>query len=60
MRTVSSILSLACFLIAFCSPALAETKTIVSEATYSMGDGEAPPFAEAMVMDTTSDAGPRY
>ena len=28
----------------------AETKTIVSEATYSMGDGETPFFAEAMVL----------
>lgn len=28
----------------------AETKTIVSEATYSMGDGETPSFAEAMVL----------
>ena len=28
----------------------AETKTIVSEATYSMGDGETPIFAEAMVL----------
>ncbi|MCX5723537.1 MAG: hypothetical protein NTX84_03260 [Nitrospirae bacterium] len=50
MRTISTILSLACFLISFCSPALAETKTIVSEATYSMGDGETPSFAEAMVL----------
>lgn len=33
-------------------PALvqAETKTIESEATYSMGDGETPSFAEAMVL----------
>lgn len=50
MRTISTILSLACFLISFCSPALAETKTIVSEATYSMGDGETPSFAEAMAL----------
>lgn len=28
----------------------AETKTIMSEATYSMGDGETPIFAEAMVL----------
>jgi hypothetical protein len=28
----------------------AETKTIISEATYSMGDGETPSFAEAMVL----------
>jgi hypothetical protein len=28
----------------------AETKTIVSEATYSMGDGETPSFAEAIVL----------
>jgi hypothetical protein len=28
----------------------AETKTIISEATYTMGDGETPSFAEAMVL----------
>lgn len=32
------------------SPAFAETKTIVSDATYIMGDGESPSFAEAMVL----------
>ena len=33
------------------SPAVqAETKTILSEAIYSMGDGETPSFAEAMVL----------
>ncbi len=50
MRTVSGIFSLACFLIALCSPALAETKTIVSEATYLMGDGETPVLAESRVL----------
>lgn len=29
---------------------LAETKTIISEATYLMGDGETPAFAESMVL----------
>ena len=28
----------------------AETKTIISEATYSMGDGETPSFAETIVL----------
>jgi hypothetical protein len=37
-------------LVIFASPAFAETKTIISEATYSMGDGETPSFAEAMVL----------
>ena len=44
---------LACLLtllVLFASPAFAETKTIVSEATYTMGDGETPTFAEAMVL----------
>ena len=30
--------------------AQAETRTIISEATYTMGDGETPSFAEAMVL----------
>ncbi|MDP1769711.1 MAG: hypothetical protein Q8L74_13050 [Nitrospirota bacterium] len=34
----------------FVSPAYADTKTIISEAIYSMGDGETPSFAEAMVL----------
>jgi hypothetical protein len=34
----------------FVSPAYADTKAIVSEATYIMGDGETPSFAEAMVL----------
>ena len=29
---------------------LAETRTIIAEATYTMGDGETPSFAEAMVL----------
>ncbi|MEQ1843960.1 MAG: TonB family protein [Nitrospira sp.] len=32
------------------SPAYAENKTIISDATYSMGDGETPLSAEAMVL----------
>lgn len=33
------------------------TKTIVSEATYSMGDGETPSFAEAMVLQKAKQRG---
>ena len=43
----------ACLLILlalFVSPAYADTKTIISEAIYSMGDGETPSSAEAMVL----------
>lgn len=37
-------------LILLASPAFADTKTIVSEATYIMGDGESPFFAESMAI----------
>jgi hypothetical protein len=37
-------------LVIFTSPAFAETQTIIFEATDSMGDGETPSFAEAMVL----------
>ena len=45
--------SLTCLLL--CSlvatlPARAETKVLTAEATYTMGDGESPSFAEAMVL----------
>ncbi len=32
------------------SPSFAEIKTVTTEATYQMGDGETPAFAEAMVL----------
>ena len=44
---------LACLLTLFAlfvSPAYADTKTLTAEATYIMGDGETPSFAEAMVL----------
>ena len=31
-------------------PAHSETKVLTAEATYTMGDGESPSFAEAMVL----------
>ncbi len=34
----------------FPSSGLAEVKTLITEATYQMGDGETPAFAEAMVL----------
>ena len=40
-----------CFLALYVSrPVEAETKTIIAEATYIMGDGESPSFAEAQVL----------
>ena len=52
-----ALLNFVCVL-ALCLPALvqAETKTIVSEATYVMGDGETPSFAEAMVLQKANQA----
>lgn len=38
------------YALAGASPAYAETKVITAEATYTMGDGESPSFAEAMVL----------
>jgi hypothetical protein len=34
----------------FVSPAYADTKTLIAETTYIMGDGETPSFAEAMAL----------
>ena len=53
MATITPILLL--FLASFCvpaipSPAFAETKALNAEATYTMGDGETPSFAEAMAL----------
>jgi hypothetical protein len=47
-----SVLQMIILVVLLSLPALvqAETKTIESEATYSMGDGETPSFAEAMVL----------
>ena len=45
------LVSLCVFLLASFSPVYADTKTIISEAIYSMGDGETPSSAEAMVLE---------
>ena len=39
-------LCLVSFLVLLTSPAYADTKTLTAEATYIMGDGESPSFAE--------------
>jgi len=43
-------LCLAALLMSPVLPAFADTKTIISEATYIMGDGETPSFAESMAI----------
>lgn len=52
IRRLSGVLGVVSLVVLLSVSALvqAETKTIVSEASYSMGDGETPSFAEAMVL----------
>jgi hypothetical protein len=52
MRRLCSILPLLAILLNLATqlPAHAETKSLTAEATYTMGDGESPSFAEAMVL----------
>lgn len=50
-RSSLLLLSLACLcILATPLPVLAETKVLTAEATYTMGDGETPSFAEAMAL----------
>ena len=50
-RLLLALINTVCILILyFPTPVQAETKTILSEATYMMGDGETPSFAESMVL----------
>ena len=42
--------SLCVFLLASFSPVYADTKTLTADASYIMGDGETPSFAEAMAL----------
>lgn len=56
-RLPLALLNIVCVLALSLPPLVqAETKTIVSEATYSMGDGETPSFAEAMVLQKAKQA----
>ena len=47
---VFHVASLCVFLLASFSPVYADTKTLTADASYIMGDGETPSFAEAMAL----------
>jgi hypothetical protein len=48
--------SLCVFLLASFSPAYADTKTLMADASYIMGDGETPDFAEARALQKAKQA----